>query len=561
MQKRNSKFIVLISIVSFTLLASACSTTSTTEPSKTSMAPTESATTIKKNDPFGKYDPPIEVTAVRSIGASVKYNPGEDLDNNVWTKEFLNTLGIKIKYTWTAPDAQYQQKLNLSIASGEIADITAVNTTQLKQMEESGQLEDLTGLYEQYAAPFTKEIMNQDGGLALKSATFKGKMLALPYTAGSLGDVLWIRMDWLKKLNLAEPKTMDDVLQISEAFFAKDPDGNGKNDTLGIAANKLIFEDMGSLKGFFNGYHAYPGAWIKNGSGKVVSGSIQPEIKPVLAKLRDLYKAGQIDKEFPVKDGGKAVESVIAGKYGIMFGSDWFPYYPFADGKTKDPNMEWKAFAIPSIDDKPAKVTVAFPVSKYFVVKKGAKHPEAAIKLLNLFCEKEWGKTADIEKYSVAKDGIELFKYSLVQTWPALKDIPDTYLALKDALETKDPKKLNAEQKAGYDKILDFMNGDSGINLINWATMRQKAPTDSSYAVEYNYKKENLLMVNAFYGAPTPTMKEKSSTLDKMTLEEFTKIIMGVVSVDDFDNFVTQWKKLGGDDITNEVNVWAETQK
>jgi putative aldouronate transport system substrate-binding protein len=39
--------------------------------------------------------------------------------------------------------------------------------------------------------------------------------------------------------------------------------------------------------------------------------------------------------------------------------------------------------------------------------------------------------------------------------------------------------------------------------------------------------------------------------------EVFTKIIMGE-SLESFDEFVATWYRLGGTDIVEEVNLWAE---
>lgn len=45
-----------------------------------------------------------------------------------------------------------------------------------------------------------------------------------------------------------------------------------------------------------------------------------------------------------------------------------------------------------------------------------------------------------------------------------------------------------------------------------------------------------------------------------MQNEVFVKIILGE-SIDTFDQFVEDWKKLGGDQITQEVNEWYEQAK
>ena len=73
------------------------------------------------------------------------------------------------------------------------------------------------------------------------------------------------------------------------------------------------------------------------------------------------------------------------------------------------------------------------------------------------------------------------------------------------------------------------------------------------------YVKNNLILFNAFYGAPTETMVSRLSTLEDLRNEVFTKIIMGASPIDAFDTFVRDWKRQGGDDITREVNEWAKS--
>ncbi|WP_321027584.1 hypothetical protein [Eisenbergiella sp.] len=68
-------------------------------------------------------------------------------------------------------------------------------------------------------------------------------------------------------------------------------------------------------------------------------------------------------------------------------------------------------------------------------------------------------------------------------------------------------------------------------------------------------------MINKFVGAPTETMTEKLSTLETMRDEIYTKIIIGESSIDDFDTFVADFNKLGGDDMTAEVNEWYSSVK
>lgn len=507
------------------------------------------------DEPLGKYDPPIEITALRPIDNATKYRPGDSPEHNVWIKGYEEELGIKIKFPWSAnfTDNKYDEKMNVALASGDIANVMQVNPSQLKRMVEAGQLEELTDLIDRLATPLTKDILSQDGGNALKSATFGGKLMALPITNSAIDSspVLWVRTDWLKKLQLPEPKTMDDVVRIAEAFAYQDPDGNGKPDTIGLGVSKELWGGFPALQGFFNAYHAYPNLWIKDREGKLAFGSVQPEMKPALAMLQDMYQRSLLDKEFALKDGGEVAEDAINGKVGMYFGDMWTPLWPLQNGKDKDPEMEWAPYPVPSADGKPAFVQNIFPVRAYFVVTKGTKHPEAIVKMLNMFVEKSWGEHSEPLKYSKGEDGLELFKYAVVQAWPANSNL-NVHLHVAGALATGDTAALNQDEKQVYDKIKAYQQGDRS----NWGMDRVFGEV-SAFSVINNYVKNKLLLATGFYGAATSSMSQKQSALDKKATELFTKIIMGSADIDDIDRFVESWSELGGKQITDEVNAWA----
>src|SRR5690606_10354693 len=102
-----------------------------------------------------------------------------------------------------------------------------------------------------------------------------------------------------------EPKTMQDILAIAEAFTKNDPDQNAKDDTFGIAFTKTFLTDTHfGTTGFMSGFHAYPTKWVEKDGG-LVYGSVQPEVKAALEVLQQLYRNGMIDKEFGVKDRAK----------------------------------------------------------------------------------------------------------------------------------------------------------------------------------------------------------------------------------------------------------------
>lgn len=553
--KHKNLLIVLLSILIIPGILFGCAPKS--DPSSTATSSTISVTP----DPFGKYSPAIEVGWAKEIAPEFQLRDGDTWEKNIWTDEYLNTLGIKIAYDWTVvgSDDDYAQKLNLTMASGVLPDCFWANPNQLSELVETDQIEDLTTYYDQYGSEHTKTLMTDDGGIAIKSATFGGKLFGIPHMGGFQGfaKLIYVRKDWLDKLKLPEPKTFNDFLTIATAFTTKDPDGNGIKDTYGMALG-IPDPGYGDLKGFFNSFHAYIGDWITDPtSGKLVWGSIQPEVKDGLAVLADMYKDGLIDKEFITKDGGKIAEDIVAGKIGLFYGSDWNPYYPIVDSMKADTSANWIPYPVPSVDSTPAKVHTGFPIFRYYVVRKGYEHPEALVKMMNLFIEKTDGSVEDYNKYGTDPDD----SYLYTRLSPVFAQGPNyvkAYLDIKEAFETGDTSKLRHYIGSRY-QIMKEYNETKDIN--KWAVTFQQGPKDSSYGILNYYVENNLMIPPQYYGAPTPSFIANKGTLEQLQNTTFAKIITGEAPISEFDKFVTSWKSLGGDAMTKEANDVVDSMK
>lgn len=555
MKRINLNRFLLASLLFFSLILSGCI------EDETKNAESADSATLNKQEsivnPQEKYDPPIDVTAVKFITEDVVYPSGQSDTENAW-ESLYKEMGINLKYDWIVKgtDAQYLQKLNVSIVSGDIPDLMMVNSSQLKQLVEADMIEDLTDVYKHYATPAVKNIFEQDP-MALQSATFDGKLFAMPKTEPMIGaktSVMWVRTDWLQALNLPTPTSWEDVLNTSKTFTKEDPDGNGKQDTLGLALSKDVVNGYPFLNGFFNAYGAFPAIWIEDDEGNLVYGSIQPEIKVALAQLAKMYKSGELDKDFGVKNASKVAESIVNDRVGLLFGPSWASQWPLQDNKKKNPSAEWRAYPIPSVNGGDASVQMPFGANYYFVVKKGYEHPEIVVKMANLFMEKLYGPSADYLKYGVDSQGITVAKFAFVDMVAPDKDLKRTQ-NVTDALMHSDPFSLNPEEKSTYDKIIAFSQGD----LNFYGETYQNGPEGAMMVLKQLW--DNGKIVSEGYGgAVTDTMGEKKATLEKMETEIFTKIIYGAIPIDQFDQFAQDWLKLGGEQITHEVNAWKAAQ-
>lgn len=552
--KRKAKATAVLTMVGM-LMLSACGSNNSGNNNLPVPENQPGASSAPPVDITAKYDPPIDVTAWRYTESSYKYENGDTIEDNIYTKAYLNDLGINLKYTWTVPIEQFEQKMNVTIASGDLPDVMWLTNKQLTDLADNDMLYDLTDVYEQFASPLAKEILQQDQK-AFDTAKINDRLMAIPKTASAVDglQILHIRTDWMDKLKLSEPKTMEDVVNIARAFVTQDPDGNNKADTIGIGFTKSFLTDNHfGAAGYFAGFHAYTQKWVKDDSGNMVYGSVQPEIREGLQLLQEMYKEGLIDQEFGVKDRAKVTESVVSGKLGMFYGGMSSPGAVIQDNATNDPNAEWKAFTILSADEVKAAPMGKVPVQLYYAVSKKSKNPEAIIKMLNFSMEGFAPDAPADTGFGVSESGVPVYLYNFIGPEPAMKNLNAHHNVLK-ALEANDSSSLTTEEKSYYDRIVDHRSG----NRAEWGQDRIFG-TPSSFDVIDQYVQEDNYLLDGYYGGSTPTMVEKMASLQQMEEEVFTKVIMGQ-SLDTFDKFVDDWNKLGGEQITKEVNEWAAKQ-
>ena len=530
---------------------SACNQESATNPPKEQV----NNPPVTNGDPsFSRYEPPIELSFVREtdegLESLINGLPGETLEDNRWTRLDEEVLGIKIKYDWTAKGDLYRQKFGASIASGNIPDVVKVNAQQLRELSNAGLIEDLTDVYEQYASTLTKRVLSEEGDGPFETATIDGKLMGIPQTSSSIedADLLWIRTDWLHRLGLKPPTTMQELLTISKAFTEDDPDHNGEDDTFGIGATQNLGSPVMGLVDLMAGYDAFPNIWIKNQQGKLVYGGIQPEVKTALKVIQDMYRQGQIDPEFALKDGEKANKLITSGKIGMIYGEQWVSFL-LSTSRDNDPNANWQAYPIVSATGDAAKVPLEFNTNTYFAVKKGYEHPEAIIKLFNLHLEKNWGQTAEYEKYyNTTTSAVWLL--SPVMPSPTRKNL-EAFRQIKAASRIGNNDLMKDEAKYIKKRMDTYLSGN---DYGGWGWLKIYGPT-GAFSIIDQYEKKDQLLYESFVGPPTDTMIDKQLILSDLQNETYLNIILGR-PINEFAQFVDNWYKLGGDKITDEVNQW-----
>ncbi|WP_274650964.1 extracellular solute-binding protein [Paenibacillus humicola] len=514
-------------------------------------------------DPFGKYDQLVTMSTGQCIDPTAQdtLGPGETPSDNVYTRAIEQEMNIKTTSYWTVACTNLDQKVSLAIASNDLPDAMKVNKVQLREMVESGQLEEMTEAVK-YASPFIQEAWKTTNGEAMASATFDGKLMAIPGVGSSDGALhnLWIRKDWLDKLGLELPKTLDDLEKVAKAFVEQDPDGNGKADTIGIMgtdANDPLYPTFleGTEKGLgsiFYAKNAYPGYWVKGSDGSAVYGSIQPETKEALSVLRKWYAEGLIDPQVGVRKDDN--EPIVAGKAGIFFQALWAAYTPLTDAWKNDPKANWQSYALPLDANGKWNQTVNAPTVEWLVAKKGFKHPEAVMKLANYRMAKGDHFEEDL--------GVEGSNMPLRTSFDRRDQMTAIAKLIKGVFEEGQPKEtLDVDFEPAlypddYNKYVQVKKKPyDNYDIQNW-NLEDMAGFTRMYVRVVGSRPlmdPNRNDVESLIWEQTPTMTKRWANLMKLESETFYKIILGSAPLDSFDQFVESWKRQGGDQITKEV--------
>ena len=81
------------------------------------------------------YSEIVNIRTVKGQGSDVVFEAGEDQSNNEWIRAYYNDLGIEVTYDWIDEgNTQYTQKLNMTIATGDLPDAFRCNYIQVRQL-------------------------------------------------------------------------------------------------------------------------------------------------------------------------------------------------------------------------------------------------------------------------------------------------------------------------------------------------------------------------------------------------------------------------------------------
>ncbi|MDF2925739.1 MAG: sugar transporter permease [Paenibacillaceae bacterium] len=351
---------------------------------------------------------PVTLSLFYAFGA----NGAPKGDMPLW-QENAKITNVTMKNVANESISDVVQSFNTMLSSGDIPDIIHSSRDTINSVIPQGVLIPLDELIDKHA-PNIKQFLNDYPEARRAGSGPDGKIYTIAGTlGGESGKALpsmgfFIRQDWLDKLGMKAPATLEEYKKVLYAFRQQDPNGNSKQDEI-----PYFFRDKGiwPLLQLWDANFT----WYIGKDDKVHHGKAEPEYRAALKELSQWYKDGIIDPEIFTR-GSQARQFLLGNNLG---GStiDWFASTSAVNDtvKAQVPGINFAAIAPPADANGKVKFSQSrAPIHAYaWGVSSKAKDPVTVVKYLDFFFSPVGERLMNF--------GLEGTHYDLVNNEPVLR--------------------------------------------------------------------------------------------------------------------------------------------
>ncbi len=321
---------------------------------------------------------------------------GTTPQNQSFNKIALDKLNIKIEYSVVSASTMYDQKINLAIAASQMPDMFYTTTSEMfTSLRDEGMLADLTGAYYRLNDNLLDNYQTYMPEL-IKACMKEGKLYALPQQSNKYASAqrLYIRKDWLDICEKEAPKTIDEMIEVGQAFLDHKQEiaaatGISANNVIPFSMHKdLTYAGSYSAEGMFNAHGTSLGSFFMNEDGELESANTSAEAQAAVQTMRTMYEKGILDREFLSNTAASVQSYVSAGFVGMVFGEWWLPKDALGSAVESSAvnGADWTWVDLPAYGGQESLPVVdTMLISGYNMVSSTCKNPEAVAKLINLF--------------------------------------------------------------------------------------------------------------------------------------------------------------------------------
>ncbi|UOQ86784.1 extracellular solute-binding protein [Gracilibacillus salinarum] len=431
--------------------------------------------------------------------------------------EELTGISLNLQYI---PANNYQDRMNTSFATDSMPEVANIPIEGIyKEAIRDGQFWEIESYLDEFEN--LKKLKEE----ILDNTRVDGKLYSLYQGRPLSRQGIIYRKDWAENLGLDAPQSTEEFYEMLKQFTENDPDGNGKDDTIGLAdRGDLAYGSFNTIASWFN----TPNEWGEK-DGQLLPSFMFPEYQETLEFMRKLHENGYINQDFPVTSKPDQQDMIKSGKAGAYIGCMCDVSALQSDGSVNIPNMkldvynqikgpngEYQIWSIPGYNHP------------YFFPKSSVETEEELKVILGFF-----DKLMEPEIANTVYWGIEGEHY-----------------------EVEDGKAVAIEDSAKLDReVIPYQTLEIGEPETN-------GRYEGSFPLEAREKADDLFKDNEEYLIKNPTITLDSETYD-LKSEELKTImvdatfnyILGEIDEEEFDEAIEKWKTSGGEDVIEEFNV------
>lgn len=427
-----------------------------------------------------------------------------------------------------------KQKMNLMFSTGDTEDIVWDAWKHAsggpKKLLDEGLIVSLNPYIEKYA-PNLKKLLQETPGLLEQISTDDGRIFMFPtirldpITRANSGFA--IRKDWLDRAGLPVPETIDEWYTMLKTFQDMDMNGNGLKDECFVS---MGFEKTSqSMDNFAVAYGLVASTDLYVKDGQVKYGAYEPEFKDFVAEMAKWYSEGLLDPEFSTQDSKQFDSKMVNDMGGAYYGSLSGNMGKFITARSDDSEYDLVPAPMPKAPD--GKVHTG--ISGYGqMVPHGASICSTNENIVETVKWLDWHYSE--EGTALYNWGIEGQSYEVVD---GKNQFTDLITNNPDGL-SKD--EADARYAGGVLTQMPIVE-DPEVFLALKSLPQQKAASQLWCQADTSW-----LLSPLYFDSETTTENANiMSEIKTYVAEQFNKYVMGIESMDTFDQFQQQLKDMG----------------
>lgn len=304
-------------------------------------------------------------------------------------------LNIELDMTYV-PWANYQQKLELALSTGEDYDLFWYGTPFVSGYKTKGYIQPLDDLIAKYGPDLTSNIPADN----FKLDQIDGEQWAIPSqaftSAGKFTSVV-VRQDLLESVGMTEVKTIADLEAFYDKMHTKDPSYYGYLET--DRGQEVLWRELSDKN--YTALDERQLFAIDEDSGEVIN-YVESDLYKQVAQLRESWvNKGIIDKNL-VGNPASKIDQENAGKLLFRVGAVSRAMENLQTAQKADPNAKLREYYLAPEDPK----YITAPSNEAYMIPAAAKNADRAMMFMNWILKSK-------ENYTFIIYGVEGKDYQL----------------------------------------------------------------------------------------------------------------------------------------------------